>query len=205
MSSPAGANKNNATILWWIGWIVLTIGSFFVACYFWTWFIAEHMGSIKNEGVTVMWVTAVFGTWMVFLLPLIIVMYNKVDKAYEDSRIKREAMELKRKEAPGGAAGDRVRMQFVEESRRLLRDELRKKVKKFSETIKGGNLVTAVLRDGRRFENVFVAHQKEVLGIYGVGKLPFDIQEIADFEPADLDHLPMFSPGQWLRLDGGDA
>lgn len=205
MSPQAGAKKGNATILWWVGWIVLTIGSFFVACYFWTWFIAEHVGSIKNEGVSVLWITAVFGTWMVFLLPLIIVMYNKVDKAYEDARIKRESMESKRKEAEDQSAAARARVQFVEESRRLLKEELRKKVKKFPEAIQGGNLVTAILRDGRRFDHVFIADQKEVLGIYGVDKLPFDIQEIVDFEPTDLDHLPVFTPEQWLRLDGERA
>lgn len=194
--------KSNATILWWVGWIVLTIGSFFVACYFWTWLIAERVGSIKNEGVTVLWVSTVFGTWMVFLLPLIIVMYNKVDRAYEDARMKREAMELRRKETEGQSTASRLRVQCIEESRRLLRDELRKKVKKFPEAIRGGHLVTAVLRDGRRFDHVFVAGQREVLGMYGVEKLPFDIQEIVDFEPADLDRLPAFSSEQWLRLDG---
>ena len=204
MNAQKEAGKKN-TVLWWVGWIVLTIGSFFVACWFWTWFIAAHVGSVKSERVTVLWVAAVFGTWMVFLLPLIIVMYNKVDKAYEDARIKREAMEFKRKELEGRAWAASVRFQSVEESSRLLKDSLRKKVGKFPETIKGGNLVTAILGDGRRFEHVFIAEKKEVLGIYGVEQLPFDIQEITDLEPSDLDRLPVFKPELWLRLDGGEA
>lgn len=197
--------KKQTTILWWVGWIVLTIGSFFVACWFWTWFIAAHVGSVKSERVTILWVAAVFGTWMVFLLPLIILMYNKVDKAYEDARIRREAMEIKRKETEGRAVSSSVRFQPVEASRRILAEALRKKVGKFPDTIKGGHLVTVILKDGRRFEHVFIAGKKEVLGIYGAEQLPFDIQEITDLEPSDLDHMPVFKPELWLRLDGGEA
>lgn len=204
MSAKTETKKQN-TVLWWVGWILLTIGSFFVACWFWTWFIAAHVGSVKSERVTILWVAAVFGTWMVFLLPLIILMYNKVDKAYEDARIKREAMEIKRKEAEGRAVSSSVRFQPVEASRRILAEALRKKVRKFPDTIKGGHLVTVILKDGRRFEHVFIAGKKEVLGIYGAEQLPFDIQEITDLEPSDLDHMPVFKPELWLRLDGGEA
>lgn len=78
--------KKDSTILWWIGWIVLTIVSFFVSHWFWTPFIAKHAGDMSRPGVPLLWVTAVFGSWMVLLVPLIIVMYNKVDRAYEDAR-----------------------------------------------------------------------------------------------------------------------
>src|SRR5687768_2772555 len=80
----------NYTVLWWIGWITLTIISFFISCYFWTGFIAKYVGSMDKPGVPIVWVTAVFGTWMVLLVPLIVIMYSKVDKAYEDARLKRE-------------------------------------------------------------------------------------------------------------------
>jgi len=204
MNAKSETKKQN-TILWWVGWIALTIGSFFVACWFWTWFIAAYVGSVKSERVTLLWVAAVFGTWMVFLLPLIILMYNKVDKAYEDARIKREALEFKRKEMEGRREAGAVRFQHVEASRRMLAEALRKKIGKFPDTIKGGHLVTAILKDGRRFEHVFIAGKKEVLGIYGAEQLPFDIQEITDLEPSDLDHMPVFKPELWLRLDGGEA
>src|SRR5437899_1735211 len=70
------------TIFWWIVWISLTIASFFAASAFWTPFIAKHFGSILETRNAVIWIGAVFGTWMVFLVPLIILMYQKVDKAY---------------------------------------------------------------------------------------------------------------------------
>ena len=87
-------NKENVKenpVLWWVGWIVLTILSFFVSCYFWTGFIAKHVGSMEKPGVPIFWVATVFGSWMALLVPLIIVMYNKVDRTYEEARNKRES------------------------------------------------------------------------------------------------------------------
>ncbi len=193
--------NSNSTVAWWIGWILLTIGSFFIACYFWTWFIAEHVGNIKTGGVSVLWVTAVFGTWMIFLLPLIILMYNKVDKAYEDARIRREGLALKKAQEEKLGKNPGFRTQFVESSKRLLEDRLRKKIGKFPQAIRGGQLVTAVLRDGRRVKNVFVADKKEILGVYGLEKFSFVADDIVDLEPTDLDKLPPFEPQHWLRLD----
>ena len=83
--------KSENTVLWWVGWIALTILSFFACCYFWTGFIARHIGGMDTGNAPILWVTAVFGSWMVLLVPLIIVMYAKVDKAYEDARIRRES------------------------------------------------------------------------------------------------------------------
>src|SRR3990167_5619830 len=92
-------------VLWWVGWIVLTIASFFVSCYFWTGFIAKHVGPMDQNGVPILWVAAVFGSWMVLLVPLIIVMYNKVDRSYEDARMHRESeMQKKRASQRSGEA-----------------------------------------------------------------------------------------------------
>ena len=88
------SNGGRQTVFWWIGWIVLTILSFFLSCFFWTRHIALHVGPMSQPGVSILWISAVFGTWMLLLVPLIIVMYNKVDKAYEDARIVRETTQF---------------------------------------------------------------------------------------------------------------
>jgi uncharacterized membrane protein len=190
-------NKDKNTILWWIGWIVLTIVSFFVSCWFWTGFIAKNVGPMSQSGVPILWVTAVFGSWMVLLVPLIVVMYNKVDRAYEDARISRETRQFEavRKEV-------NVRSVQVEEKDRLLPRELADKVKKMPEALRKGHLVSAVLKDGRRFDHVFIANRREVLGIYDQTQMPFRVSDIADLVPADLDKLPNFEENRWLRLDG---
>lgn len=202
-SSPASASPKKpgqSSVLWWIVWILLTIGSFFVASHFWTWFIAERVGPMRQSGVPILWVTAVFGTWMVLLVPLIIVMYRKVDKAYEDARIRREAqaLEMAKKHLP-------FRGTYVDEEKRLLKKDLVKKLRKFPEVIKQGHLVNAILTDGRKIDNVFVFDRREVLGVYGLKEVNFDLQDIVDLEPVSLDQLPAFKTEEWLRLDGVGA
>lgn len=193
----ASEKSSQSTVGWWLGWILLTIVSFFVSCYFWTKFIAAHVGRMQDPGVPILWVAAVFGTWMVLLVPLIIVMYHKVDKAYEDARIARETAAFEK-----AKNAFRVKSILVADSDRLLSKSLSQKLKKIPETIKHGHLVTAVLRDGRKIENVFIRDKKDVLGVYGVDSLPFRIRDIVDLETTAFDCLPDFKAEKWLRLDG---
>lgn len=190
-------NQSRSGVWWWVGWILLTIAAFFVSCYFWTGFIARHVGSMQKTGAPILWVTAVFGSWMVLLIPLIIVMYQKVDKAYEDARLAREKVSFEKAQS-----AFRVKSAFLETADRWLDKTLVQKLGKIPEAVRNGHLVTAVLKDGRRVENVFVRGRKEVLGVYGVETPPFRAGEIADIEPVDLDRLPDFKPEKWLRLDG---
>ena len=191
------SREDETNVTWWIGWIALTIATFFASAGFWTWFLAKNGGSIQDPGAAQRWVFSVFGTWMIALLPLIVVMYQKVDRAYENARLRREE---KADQKP------KSKTIFIDPSKRILADPLIQKLKKIPATINrgasAGHLVTAVLKDGRKFENVFVANRSEVLGIYGRNNLPFEAKEIVDFEPVNLDQLPFFSEEDWLRLDG---
>jgi hypothetical protein len=188
---------SSQSVVWWVGWILLTIATFFLSSYFWTGFIANHVGPMSQRGVPILWVTAVFGSWMVLLVPLIIVMYNKVDKAYEDARIAREKRQFERARNEFN-----IKSVFIEENERLLAPNLQAKLKKIPETIKRGHLVTALLRDGRKISNVFVKNRREVLGVYGLDPLSFEIKDIVDLEPAVWEEVPAFTYENWLRLDG---
>lgn len=183
-------------IFWWFGWIGLTIVTFFVSAWFWTGFLGDRIGGMDNPRYAMTWVAAVFGSWMVLLVPLIVLMYNKVDKAYEDVRIARETKEFEKAKNEF-----KVRAILVDEKKRLLRPELSAKLKRSPETVRGGHLVTAVLKDGRRVENIFIAGKKEVLGVYDAETLSFDIADIVDLELAGTS-LPDFKTERWLRLDG---
>ena len=191
--------QDESTVTWWLIWISLTIGSFFLAVWFWTPFIARHFGSIKNPGVTLLWVIAVFGTWLVALIPLMIFMYRKVDQAYEDARIRRESRAEKFEDPV------KIKAAFLEESKRHISKTLTEELKKTPETIKGGHLVTAILKDGRKIENVFIAKRKTLLGVYGLEELSFDAEDIIALEPTDLTHPPDFTQKTWLRLNGNSA
>ena len=187
--------KKDSTVFWWIGWILLTILSFFVSCYFWTGFIAERVGPMSKPGIPLLWVTTVFGTWMVLLVPLIILMYTKVDKAYEDARLTKETAAARQTKSDFG-----VKIARVDGSALLLPKHLSEKLRKIPAAIPKGHLVTAILKNGTRIENIFILNKKEILGVYGLDRLDFNMKDISDLEPADLDHLPDFRTENWLRL-----
>ena len=189
--------QSDQSVLWWVGWIALSILTFFAASYFWTGFISSHFGSMDQKGAPLLWVTAVFGTWMLLLVPLIVVMYNKVDRAYEDARIRREKLsEGTRREASG------IKFISIPESERRLDARVVKKIKKMPWTIKRGNLVTAILKSGQRIDHVFVLDREQVVGVYGHEKLPFRVADIVDASEASEESWPKFETGKWLRLDG---
>ncbi|MBI3316602.1 MAG: hypothetical protein HYZ85_01180 [Candidatus Omnitrophica bacterium] len=185
--------SGSQTVLWWVIWIVATLASFFVAAWIWTPIIARRFGSVLETRNAVIWVFAVFGTWMVILVPLIVVMYQKVDKAYEEARLRREKNEA------------RFRSVFVERSKRLLPSNLSAKLKTLPRTLENGHLVHVRLKDGKRIPNVFIKNEEEVWGIYDFTEMPFEVSEILDIEPADQEKLPAFLTPSWLRLDGVNA
>lgn len=195
MTTPKTPAKKSGsrTILWWVVWITLTIVSFFAAAAFWTPWIAKHLGSIHETRNSIIWVTAVFGTWMIILVPLIVVMYSKVDKVYEDARLRRENAALQFKSI------------LIERDQRILPASLKSKLSGVPETIEGGHLVRAMLKDGREIPCVFVANQEEVLGVYDQREMPFKISEIKDIIPESTNDLPAFIQTKWLRLDGVTA
>lgn len=186
------SQKNNAlkAVFWWVVWISATIGSFFIASSFWTPIIARKFGSIHETRNAVIWVTAVFGTWLLFLVPLIVTMYSKVDKAYEDARLRREK------------AANRFRSILVEREKRLIPDFLRIQLAQQPETIEGGHLVNVVLKDGREIQNVFIAGRTEVLGIYDAETMDFEGKDIQSLHVNSLERPSFYLTSQWLRLDG---
>ncbi len=182
-------------VLWWIGWIVMTIVAFFIPCYAWTKVFAHHSASMSQPGMPALWVTAVFGSWMLFLVPLIIVMYNKVDRAYEDARNARErlAKVLLVSRFP-------VKAITINEERLLLPKLLKKKLKRLPKTLKNGQLVSLELKDGRKIENVFVYGGEEIVGVYGRADFPFDARDAVKVDLTDPSHEPPVDYEKWLRL-----
>ena len=192
------SKSSSTTVFWWIGWIVLTIASFFVASSFWTPIIAKHIGSMTTTpAAPLIWVALVFGSWMVLLVPLIIVMYQKVDKSYEDARSSREESAYKKNQAIWA-----VRAVTLPESQRKLSAALQAILRTIPETLKNGHLVHLRLKDRRLIEHAFILNKKELLGVYNRESIDFDAEDIAALEPVNLDQLPPFESNRWLRLDG---
>jgi len=186
-------SKGTQTILWWVAWITLTIVSFFAAAAFWTPVIAKYLGSVRESRNAIIWVVAVFGSWMVFLVPLIVVMYQKVDKVYEDARIRREEN------------ANRFRSILIPEEKRRIASSISQKLASAAPTVNGGHLVNATLSNGSKIENVFISECREVLGVYNARELSFEGKDILDVELVDMNNPPAFLPALWLRLDGAQS
>jgi len=184
-------------VFWWLVWITVTILSFFVSAFFWTRVLANHVGPMSQSGMPVLWIAAVFGSWMVLLVPLIVIMYQKVDRAYEDARIRRETMTEKRL-----LSQIKCRSANVEEEQRLLNEPLRAKLKTIPEIVKHGQLVRLALKDGRSIDNAFIIDKRELIGIYDLENCDFISDDIVDLAAMDLDKLPEYDQERWLRLDG---
>ncbi|MCG3176013.1 MAG: hypothetical protein MOGMAGMI_00951 [Candidatus Omnitrophica bacterium] len=199
MTRASSGRKDSAlsAITWWVGWIAVTIVSFFVSCWFWTGHLARHYGTMDKPGAPLVWVVAVFGTWMILLVPLIVIMYAKVDKAYEDARIGREGDAYEKVRRAMG-----VRCLDIPQRSRVLAEPLRRKLKQWPETVRKGHLVHLILRDGRRVEHAFVLERREVLGVYDLSDRTFDPSAITDIEPIPQDRIPDFNSARWVRLDG---
>ena len=193
MTKSKKSSDGLKTVFWWVVWMTLTIASFFVACFFWTPIIAAKFGPIHQMKTSIIWVSMVFGTWILFLVPLIIVMYAKVDKAYEDARMKREKAQL------------RFKTLNLPKNLRTLPSHLAKKLNEVPETIESGHLVSIILKNGKKFPYVFVASRSEIIGIYDQKELPFTMNEIEDIRPETFENAPRFLTTQWLRLDGVSA
>lgn len=191
MQNSKDKKNGTRTVFWWVVWITLTILAFFVAVLIWSPVIAGHFGSVReNKAATILWVTAVFGTWIIILVPLIVVMYQKVDKVYEDARMKREKNE------------QRFRAITINRDKRMLPKNVAQKLAGVSETIPGGHLVSLRLKDGRTVPHVFVAGAEEILGIYNASEMSFEAGDVAALDVDDLSQPPHFLTNQWLRLDG---
>lgn len=190
-------DSGTSAVLWWIGWITLTIIAFFVCAYVWTGVIARHVGPMSQKGVPILWVSTVFGSWMVLLVPLIVIMYNKVDKAYEDARMNRETTAFqKAKKAMG------IRSLDIEPELRKLDKSIAAQLKGVPDTIPKGHLVHATLKDGRVIQNVFIYNKKEILGIYDANRMDFNANDVSRLYPIAAQALPNFETEKWLRLDG---
>jgi hypothetical protein len=127
---------------------------------------------------------------MIILVPLIVVMYQKVDKVYEDARTRREK------------ASNRFRSLSIEKSKRLIPSALSGKLDGVPETINGGHLVCLTLADGRKIPHVFISEKIEILGIYDASEMDFEAKDVIHIEVDSLSQPPVFFTPKWLRLDG---
>lgn len=180
-------DQEKAVDVWLLG-IGVFIFAVMLALIFWGWFykaeiLREHSnlyGSwLKSSGLTI----------LILNLPLLLWMYRKADRIFQDAVIRQTAK------------GPAFKTAFVEQEKRLLSQPLREKISTYPETLSGGHVVRFRLKNGREIPHAFVIQNRELLGLYDFEKMDFTVEEIVDAMPLKPEELPAYDETKWLRLD----
>lgn len=177
-------DQEKAVSSWFFG-MALFIGLLVASALSWSMGLQSR---IHSQGIDPLWGKAVFGSWLAALLPLLVFFYRQADNLF--------------KEAEKNQRGPSHRSVYVERSRRLLPEALADKLKAFPSTLHGGYLVSALLKNGQRVDNIFILNANEIAGIYNRNELNFSAADIVEIEKIDPANLPAYEESKWLRLDG---
>ena len=173
----------------WLAGMGIFIGLLIASSFLWSVVLKERILAHPSGSFDPLWVKAVFGSWLFILIPFLILMYRKADQIFKNAVDRQTYV-------------PRFRSAYFEQSKRLLPEAIADKVKAIPPTLRGGHVVTAVLRDGRRIPHVFVVNTQEIIGLYDKTSLDFDAKDVVDIEKIDPSDLPAYDETRWIRLDG---
>lgn len=174
----------------WLSALGLFVGLFVAAAIFWSVRLKSSILADVSDGLDPLWLTAVLASWLVLLIPFLIVMYRRADALFKTAAARQ------------AGAVPQIRKIFVERSKRVLPAGIKERIERFPPTLPKGHVVTLTLKDGRRIPHVFVVNSAEILGLYDCPDMGFEAREILDVEPVPGDSLPAYEEAKWLRLDG---
>ncbi len=171
----------------WQTAMMIFIGALIGSLFFWSWRYREELG---GSGIYGPWVKAVLVTWLVVLLPFLILMYRRADQIFRDARQEQ------------AAPGPQFRARFYDKASRQLPGLARLQLEGIAPTVGEGHVVSLRLRNGSVIPHVFILHRREILGIYDAEALSFSMEEIEGVEVLKPESLPPYEEARWLRLDG---
>ena len=178
-------DQERAVDAWLLG-VSVFIGSLVVSALAWAFMYRQRFG--LSQGLDPLWARAVFGSWIVILIPFLILMYRKADAIFLSAQ-SRQTYEPS------------YRRQFMEESQRQLPAHFVTKLSSVKPILANGHLVDLKLKDGRQVRYVFVLNGREILGVYDRDKIDFTAGDVEAMELVSPENLPVFDPALWLRLD----
>jgi hypothetical protein len=181
-------DENRAVKIFW-GSMAAFLAAVVALTFFWTWKLRGRISSPEG-GLDPLWIKAVLTSVLLVALPFLVFLYRKADELFRTAAARQN---------PPPA---RFRTAYLEPSQRLLGEEVRRKLTRETALFPGGHVVTAVLKDGRRVPDVFVAEGREVLGVYGRERFDFRGDDVVDVEILTREALPPYDEAQWLRIDG---
>jgi hypothetical protein len=169
---------------------LLGMGSFLgflaLSSLFWSWHYREELHS--SAGLNGAWAKAVAGSWLGALIPLLVYLYKRADAIFLDASARQGFIR-------------RYRTAPVTREKRLLAPSVAARLKEVPETLQGGHVVTARLKNGQTVENVFVYGTDEILGVYDREVMGFAGADVVAVEPVDMSRLPAYEESRWLRVD----
>lgn len=168
----------------WLTGLGIFIGLAIASCVGWNFYFR----SSGDTGFS--WLKAVITTWLILLLPFLVVMYRCADQIFKDAVIRQ------------GEAPAHFRTAFLEKSKRVLSEKISQKLRAAPAVLEGGYVVTAILKEGRRIPHVFIHQGKEMLGVYDRVVIDFEAKDIENVEIVEVNNLPAYEESKWLRLDG---
>jgi len=168
----------------WLWGMSVFIGLLVLSALLWS---LRLRAAIAPPGMQGVWAKAVFGSWLVILIPFLVLMYRKADAIFTRA-VARQTYQPK------------YRTHFVDRPKRLLPAGLAARLRSIPPVLPNGHVVTLVLKDGRRIPHVFVS-RGEVLGVYGRPHPDFDAPDAVDLQPMSAKDLPAYEEEKWLRFD----
>ncbi len=62
-------SRNNYGFIFWFSWILGFVGAFVASALFWTVAMRQVFGAIQGAELTITWIVAVFGSWLLLVIP----------------------------------------------------------------------------------------------------------------------------------------
>jgi len=169
----------------WFTGMGIFIGLLIASSFFWSVIFKK---AIQDVGMYPVWAKAVFASWLVFLIPFLVIMYRQADSIFKSAEARQ-------------TYNPQFKSMFIDASQRMLPELVAERLKGMPATLPNGHLVTVVLKDGQKVPYVFVRSGREILGVYDRTSLGFVAEDVLEIELADKDKLPNFDESKWLRLD----
>ena len=181
-------DQEKAADLWLVGMAVY-IGLLIISSLAWS-FIFKQSLHRSGGGLYGPWLKAVLATWLLALIPFLVVMYRKADTLFKEAHERQTSR------------GPKFQSTLVEKAARILPAKIEGQINTFPEMLENGRIVTLKLKDGREIKDVFVINSREVIGLYARSSMDFSTEDVVEVQAVDSKNLPIYDETQWLRLDG---
>ncbi len=171
----------------WLAGFGSFIGAFVASEFIWALVLKSRIAP-NTPGLDPLWMKAVFSTWLVILIPLLIWMYRSADTIFKTANARQTREPV-------------FQMLWVAPEKRLLSAALAAKLSKVEQTLPGGHVVRGRLRNGEVLEHLFVLNGKEIVGAYDLQRTDFDASQFEDIEVIDSRQIPPYDESRWIRFN----